>query len=207
MLVCVFHKCDVGLCAVCLWICLGAYPLPCPHSWAKLCLLSTWVIIEFIAAWEFPPWHSGLRIWLQRLRLLQRDVFDPWPRIEALVLLQLWCSSQLWPGFGPWPRNFRMLWMQPLKKKNYILWHVRQRSVAECWGDCISSFPEPPTLIPQVPWRDLGRNSPRLFIIFYWGIINIKLISGVQLFVPLTQAPPSVSMSWRVWFFCLRNYF
>ena len=31
------------------------------------------------ASMEFPPWHSGLRIRLQRLRSLWRHGFDPWP--------------------------------------------------------------------------------------------------------------------------------
>ena len=29
-------------------------------------------------------------------------------RVKDLALLQLWCRSQLWLGFSPWPRNFHM---------------------------------------------------------------------------------------------------
>ena len=35
-------------------------------------------------------------------------------------LLQLWHSSQLCLGFSPWPGNFHMPWMQPLKKEKKI---------------------------------------------------------------------------------------
>ena len=30
---------------------------------------------------------------------------------------QLWCRSQVWLEFDPWPRNFHMQWVQPKKKK------------------------------------------------------------------------------------------
>ena len=35
--------------------------------------------------------------------------------VKNLALLQLWCKSQLWLKFNPWPRNFHMLWMWPKK--------------------------------------------------------------------------------------------
>ena len=31
-------------------------------------------------------------------------------------LSPLWLKSLLWPGFNPWPGNFRMPWAQPKKK-------------------------------------------------------------------------------------------
>ena len=33
------------------------------------------------------------------------------------VLPQLWLGLQLWLGFNPWPRNFHMPWVRPLKNK------------------------------------------------------------------------------------------
>ena len=48
---------------------------------------------------EFPLWHSGLRIQLQWLRLLQRHGFN-------LALLWLWYRSQLWLRFDLWLGNF-----------------------------------------------------------------------------------------------------
>ena len=37
------------------------------------------------------------------------------------VLPQLWRRSQLWSGFDPWPRNFRMLRVQPKKEADDAL--------------------------------------------------------------------------------------
>ena len=37
--------------------------------------------------------------------------------VKDLALLQLWHKLQLWFRFSPWPRNFHMPWVQPLKKK------------------------------------------------------------------------------------------
>ena len=34
--------------------------------------------------------------------------------------MQLWCKSQLWLDFSPWPRNFHMPWMQQNKNTNKI---------------------------------------------------------------------------------------
>ena len=39
----------------------------------------------------------------------------PW--LKDPVLPQLWYRSQMQLGFSPWPRNFHMLWVRPLKKK------------------------------------------------------------------------------------------
>ena len=38
-----------------------------------------------------------------------------WNKNPALP--RLWCRWQLQLGFGPWPGNFHMLQVQPLKKK------------------------------------------------------------------------------------------
>ena len=35
--------------------------------------------------------------------------------LKDSALPQLLCRSQLWLGFNPWPRNFDMLWVWPLK--------------------------------------------------------------------------------------------
>ena len=37
--------------------------------------------------------------------------------IKDPALLQLWCRSQLWPGFDPRSGTFHMPWLQPKKKK------------------------------------------------------------------------------------------
>ena len=42
---------------------------------------------------------------MQWLRLLQRRRFNPWLGLKDLVLLQLWCRSQLQLRFNPWPGN------------------------------------------------------------------------------------------------------
>ena len=51
---------------------------------------------------EFPLWCSGLRIWLHWFWLLWR-----------------------WE-FSPRPGNFHIPWVQPLKKKNWVLIHVNK---------------------------------------------------------------------------------
>ena len=35
----------------------------------------------------------------------------------SLVVKDLVLHGLLWPGLGPWPGNFHMLWLQPKKKK------------------------------------------------------------------------------------------
>ena len=37
------------------------------------------------------------------------------------VLWQLWCKSQLQLRFNPWPRNFHILHIWPLKKKKKVI--------------------------------------------------------------------------------------
>ena len=39
--------------------------------------------------------------------------------VKELVFLQLWCRSQLWLRFSPWPGNFHMpqMWLGKKKKK------------------------------------------------------------------------------------------
>ena len=41
--------------------------------------------------------------------------------VKDLVLPQLWCRSQLWLEFSPWPRNFHMLPVWPKKKRMFSL--------------------------------------------------------------------------------------
>ena len=63
-------------------------------QWVKNPNATAWITEE---AWDrSPAQHSGLK--------------DP-------ALPQLWCRSQLWLGFNPWPRNFHMPWVGPLTKK------------------------------------------------------------------------------------------
>ena len=38
-------------------------------------------------------------------------------QVKNLVLSLQWLWLQLWHGFGPWPANFCMPWVQPKKKK------------------------------------------------------------------------------------------
>ena len=38
-------------------------------------------------------------------------------QVKNLVLSLQWLWLQLWHGFGPWPGNFCMPWVQPKKKK------------------------------------------------------------------------------------------
>ena len=60
---------------------------------------------------QFSLWHSGLKIWLQWLRSLQRCgfYFQPGAVGERIwPLLQLQHRSQLWLRFNPWLRNFHM---------------------------------------------------------------------------------------------------
>ena len=74
----------------------------------------------------FPLWCSGLRIWyclcsgsgscwgagsIPNLAQWVKDPEGP----------QLWRRPQLRLRFNPWPRNFRMLWVWPKKKKKKIL--------------------------------------------------------------------------------------
>ena len=53
------------------------------------------------------------------------SVLGPEQWVKDLTL-QDPCRLQLWLGFDPWPRNFHMLQVQPLKKKKkkvkIILW-------------------------------------------------------------------------------------
>ena len=42
--------------------------------------------------------------------------------LKDLALPQLWCRSQLQLRFNPWPWNFHMLQVRPLKKKKKLHW-------------------------------------------------------------------------------------
>ena len=42
--------------------------------------------------------------------------------VKDLALRQLWCRSQLWLRFSPWPRNFHMLQGHRKKKKKSFFW-------------------------------------------------------------------------------------
>ena len=41
--------------------------------------------------------------------------------VKDLVFLQLWCRSQHWFRFDPWPGNFHVPWGQLKKKKKFLL--------------------------------------------------------------------------------------
>jgi len=75
--------------------------LPAVAQWVKNLTAVVWVTVE-VQVWS-PAWHSGLKV---------------------LVLMPLHCRSQLWLGFSPWPGNFHMPQVPPLKKKKRqpILW-------------------------------------------------------------------------------------
>ena len=72
---------------------------------------------------EFPPWPSGLRTWRQWLGL-GSDA-------EAVY------RSRLQLGFNPWPRNFRMPRVQPLKKKKK---KERNKNVTCYFNVCVGHF-------------------------------------------------------------------
>ena len=60
---------------------------------------------------EFLLWGSRLRIWCYLSGSVGSiSYLMQW--IKDLTLLQLWCRSQPWLGFKPWPKNFHMprLW-------------------------------------------------------------------------------------------------
>ena len=59
---------------------------------------------------DFLPWHSGLKIWWY-LCSSTGSTSGPVQQVKNLVLPQLWCRSQLQPGFDPWPRNFHIVWV------------------------------------------------------------------------------------------------
>ena len=108
------------------------------HSLSKfqLCntVLSTTVIPVYIRSpdWEFPLWLSGQRIQLGTMRVWVWSLAS----LSGLWIrhcCELWCRSQMWLGSGvavalsgrgqqqhlrldPWPGNFYMLRVQPLKK-------------------------------------------------------------------------------------------
>ena len=67
---------------------------PTVAQWVKNLTAVAWVAGEVQV--PSPAWRHGLK---------------------DLALLQLQCSLQLWLRFSPWPRNFHMLWVRPLKKK------------------------------------------------------------------------------------------
>ena len=61
------------------------------------------ILSETICIYQsFPQWHSGLRISLQWLRLLQRHRFDPWPDAvdEGIGDVGLSCNSVSVTGLG-----------------------------------------------------------------------------------------------------------
>ena len=64
-------------------------------QWVKNLTIAAWVATE--AQVESLAWYSGLK--------------DP-------MLLQLWCRSQLWLGFSPWPGNFHLWQVWLFKKKS-----------------------------------------------------------------------------------------
>ena len=41
--------------------------------------------------------------------------------LKDLALTQLWHRWQLWLRCNPWPGNFHMLWVRPLKKRKEMI--------------------------------------------------------------------------------------
>ena len=67
-----------------------------------------------------PTGVSAVAEWVKNLTAgVQSPALAQW--VKYLALLQLQHRSQWWFDFSPWPRNFRMLWVWPLKKKAFIL--------------------------------------------------------------------------------------
>ena len=65
-------------------------------------------------------WVKDPVLSLQQLGSLQTGGFDSLAQrsgLKGLVLLKLWCRSQLQLGFHPWPGNFHMLWVCQTNKK------------------------------------------------------------------------------------------
>ena len=68
-------------------------------------------------------WRSQCGAWVKNPTAVARIALEvhigslPWCRgLKDLALLQLWHGLHLRLGFSPWPGNFRMPWVQPLKK-------------------------------------------------------------------------------------------
>ena len=82
----------------------------------------------------------------------------------ALALLPLQCRSQLWLGFSPWPGNFYMLWVQPLKKKkkkkSFFIEYIKTVQV-----HFIISYPK----LPDIPYP-LTRAERILIIPTMWPL-------------------------------------
>lgn len=60
---------------------------------------------------EFPPWHSGLGIHMQRLGLLRRCGFSPPAPQHSGLMGKALSRRQL--ILDPRPRNFLVLWVRP----------------------------------------------------------------------------------------------
>ena len=54
-------------------------------------------------------WVKDPKLSLQWHRL--GSISCPMQWVTDPVLLQLWCTSQLWLRFSPWPGNFHVLWV------------------------------------------------------------------------------------------------
>ena len=58
----------------------------------------------------------GVAQWIEHLTAAVRATKEQ-PLAQDLVWLQLWHRSHLWLGVNPWPRDFQMQQVWPLKKK------------------------------------------------------------------------------------------
>ena len=89
----------------------------CNKNLSFLHLSLTLTFSKYKGIGEFLLWHSRLMFPAcvcgsagSILSLVQ------W--VEDLMFLQLWCRSQLWLGFDPWPGNFVMPHLGVAKKEN-----------------------------------------------------------------------------------------
>ena len=91
-------------------LCLKVKPFNILLTLVPLCLLNFIMFIWFKILFEaFPLGHSGLRV-----RMGMGLIPGQYSGLKDPTLLKL----QL--GFDPWPGNFRMSQMQPLKKQKVI---------------------------------------------------------------------------------------
>ena len=76
----------------------------------------------------------GLRIWLCHCRGMSLiPSLAQW--VKDLVLLQLWCRSQLWLRFHSWLGNFCMLWVWSKNPPKSLPGILKNYYLSGCLGD------------------------------------------------------------------------
>ena len=78
-------------------------------------------------------------------------------RVKDPLLLQLWCWSQLWLGFNPWPENFHKPWVWPKKKKKSLqlleYFHNHTPSLPKYWPTvCVHGCKWPGLILAIEMW-------------------------------------------------------